>query len=468
MDNPLVDFGNAVYQPGEAVNLCYDSFGLSAAMMRGLFEYLYRADGLTLLPHIPPGITRLEQHFPVRFGEKRLYLSVTGSGPVTAVWVNDKPWKAFDDTSIRLPYDQTPAEAVIQIALGGAKPAPFVPRKADAALPPLPPAADKSWTLPESPVIAANQLPVRIGADSHAGSRFLGDIARARIFSRALAADEIAALAAGKPGDLAKDPALVGDWAFDNQKGEIFPSLAADGLPARIVGKVEVVDAPTGKAVRLAGDGYLEIAHGPKVNLTSACTLEAWICPKTLPPGGGRIIDKTEVGTSTGYLIDTHPGNSLRLISERGALVHDARLAPGQWVHVAATVAPDGRLALYLNGKAVASQKKDPAAEAAAAWGLAEKMRRLYDRLSAAGLAGSYEAAHARLAVDMLAAYHRRLQLLADGTLKPLPPRSEIAADKSYLVTVTRLCDGLAKTLDACKGADDPHKKTVYRLWSQE
>jgi hypothetical protein len=59
-------------QPGEAVNLCYDSFGLPAAMMRGLFEYLYRADGLTLLPHIPTGITRLEQHFPVRFGAKRL------------------------------------------------------------------------------------------------------------------------------------------------------------------------------------------------------------------------------------------------------------------------------------------------------------------------------------------------------------------------------------------------------------
>ena len=468
MDNPLVDFGNAVYQPGEAVNLCYDSFGLPAAMMRGLFEYLYRADGLTLLPHIPTGITRLEQHFPVRFGAKRLYLAVEGAGPVTAVWVNDKPWKAFDAASISLPYDETPAEAVIRIGLGGAKPAPFVPRKADAAPPPLPPADDKRWVSPETPVIVPNELPVRIGADSHAGSRFVGDIGRARIFSRALAAGEIAALAAGKPGDLAKDPALVGDWALDNRKGDIFPSLAADGLPARIVGKVEVVDAPTGKAIRLAGGGYLEIAHGPKVNFTSACTLEAWVCPKALPPGGARIIDKTRVGTSTGYLIDTYPGNSLRLISERGALSFDARLAPGQWAHVAATVAPDGRLALYLNGKAVASEKKDPAGEVAAAYNQAAKMRRLYDRLSAAGLAGSYEAAHARLAVEMLAAYHRRLQLLADGTLKPLPPRSEIAADKSYLVTVARLCDGLAKTLDAYKGSDDPHKKTVYRLWSRE
>src|SRR3972149_3880797 len=60
LDTPLVDFGGAVYQPKEPVNLCYDSFGAPAAMIRGLFEYLYRADGLTLLPHVPPGTTRLE------------------------------------------------------------------------------------------------------------------------------------------------------------------------------------------------------------------------------------------------------------------------------------------------------------------------------------------------------------------------------------------------------------------------
>jgi hypothetical protein len=239
-------------------------------------------------------------------------------------------------------------------------------------------------------------------------------------------------------------------------------------LPARIVGEVSVVDAPTGKALRLTGAGYLEIAHGPRVNLTQACTLDAWVCPKALPPGGARIIDKTEVGTSTGYLIDTCPGNSLRLICERGSLSHDARLVPNQWAHVAATVAPDGTLTLYLNGKAVTSQKRDPATEVATAYKQVTRMRRLHERLTAAGLADSYEAAHARLAVDMLAAYHQRLQRLADGSLKPLPPASQIAADRSYVVTVRRLCDGLAKTLDTYKGTDDLRRKTVHHLWSQE
>ena len=48
MDNPLTKCGSDVYQPNEPINLCYDSFGPAAALMRGLFEYLYRADGLTL------------------------------------------------------------------------------------------------------------------------------------------------------------------------------------------------------------------------------------------------------------------------------------------------------------------------------------------------------------------------------------------------------------------------------------
>ena len=96
MDNPLVKFGSDVYQPGQPINLTYDAFGPPAGFVRGLFEYLYRAEGLTLLPHIPPGITRLEQRFPVRFGAKRLYLATVGKGPITGVAINGVPWNSFD------------------------------------------------------------------------------------------------------------------------------------------------------------------------------------------------------------------------------------------------------------------------------------------------------------------------------------------------------------------------------------
>ena len=121
MDNPLVKMGSDVYQPNQPVNLTYDAFGPPAAFMRGLFEYLYRADGLTLVPHLPPGVTELEQRDPVRFGAKKVYLSTLGSGEVTAVKVNGRKWRTFDGKSVFLAYDQTPNAAHVEIFLGGAK-----------------------------------------------------------------------------------------------------------------------------------------------------------------------------------------------------------------------------------------------------------------------------------------------------------------------------------------------------------
>jgi hypothetical protein len=124
MDNPLTKCGSDVYQPNAPINLCYDTFGPAAAFMRGLFEYLYRADGLTLIPHIPPAIEELQQLNPVRFGQKKLFLTTVGRGPVTAVKVNGRNWKQFDAASVFLPYDKTPNVAQIQILLGHAKPRP--------------------------------------------------------------------------------------------------------------------------------------------------------------------------------------------------------------------------------------------------------------------------------------------------------------------------------------------------------
>ena len=468
MDNPLTKCGSDVYQPREPVNLCYDTFGPAAALIRGLFEYLYRADGLTLMPHIPPGITRIEQHFPIRFGAKRLYLATVGSGPVTAVSVNGKPWTKFGPKSVSLPYGETPDEAVIVIALGGAKAEGFVPRKPEPKLPPVASLDEKPLDPRRFPVIVKNQLPLRIGADSNGNNRFLGDIARARVFGRALRLGEIAALAQDKPGPLSQDPALVGDWAFGKREGDRVPNAVGAKHPAKVVGDVEAVDSPHGKALRLAGKGYLEVAADPALDLTTGCTLDAWLCPKALPVSGARILDKTTVGGSDGYLLDTCPGNSLRMIVERGTLGYDAKLKPDEWVHVAATVDADGMQALYVNGKAVVAQKRDTGPELAGLNERLAKLRTFHTRLAAAGLAESAEAAHARLAIEAAAAFHERLRLLAAGKLAPLPEPSAYAADKCYLATAAKLCDGLAQALNSYKGSDEPHRKQVYQLWSQE
>jgi len=44
MDNPLTNFGSEVYQPQEPINITIDAFGPMAALIRGLFEYIYTAD----------------------------------------------------------------------------------------------------------------------------------------------------------------------------------------------------------------------------------------------------------------------------------------------------------------------------------------------------------------------------------------------------------------------------------------
>lgn len=118
MDNPLPKFGSEVYQPNEAINLCYDSFGPAAAMIRGLFEYLYSAESLVLVPHIPPTITELHQKDPIRFGGKRIVISTFGTGPITAVTVNGQPWNDFTGETVVLAFDRTPPIARVRIFMG--------------------------------------------------------------------------------------------------------------------------------------------------------------------------------------------------------------------------------------------------------------------------------------------------------------------------------------------------------------
>lgn len=167
MDNPLVKCGSDVYQPAQPVNLTYDAFGPPAAFMRGLFEYAYRADGLTLIPHIPPGITRLEQRFPVRFGSKRLYIATTGTGNVTAVRINGKSWKSFDARKLTLPYDKIPQIAVLEIALGLGTTKGFEIEK-PAMTPTLLPPNDAAWLrLPQTNQVTNSDIASALSHGEH-------------------------------------------------------------------------------------------------------------------------------------------------------------------------------------------------------------------------------------------------------------------------------------------------------------
>ena len=49
----------------------------------------------------------------------------------------------------------------------------------------------------------------------------------------------------------------------------------------------------------------------------------------------------------------------------------------------------------------------------------------------------------------------QRRQLIESGKIKPLPAASEAAADRCYVETATKLCDGLEAVLKKYENAGD-------------
>ncbi len=122
MDAPLTDFGNDVWFKDRLTNLCYDTLGIPAATVRGLFEYVYKADSLTLYPHIPPTIAEYSQKEPIRFGEKGIMISVKNGGPkIQSVKVNGTALKVDSPDHITLPHSILPKNARVEIVTEGGK-----------------------------------------------------------------------------------------------------------------------------------------------------------------------------------------------------------------------------------------------------------------------------------------------------------------------------------------------------------
>jgi hypothetical protein len=162
-------------------------------------------------------------------------------------------------------------------------------------------------SLPGLAQIPANQLPLRIGADQSGGNGFRGEMAAIRLYDRALTAAEVKRLAETQPEAKGGLLGIVGEW--------LHPSLP------------------------VLTERKFDFPHG--------ATIEAWIRPEASI--GGRIVDKITPGGSDGFLLDTHPGNALRLIVGNDTITHP--LPPsGRWTHVAATVDDSGLLTLFANG----------------------------------------------------------------------------------------------------------------------
>jgi hypothetical protein len=180
---------------------------------------------------------------------------------------------------------------------------------------------------PGQPIFEKNNHPIRFGIDQNGQNVFRGEIARASVLKQALAEAEIE--------KLMKEPR-------EQTLPSNFKPYAAFTKPEQV----------------LEGSENFHPSEG--------LTLEAWVKPEKQADGGGRIIDKTTPGTVNGFLLDTWPGNSLRLITSACTLVVRDCLPEGRWVHVAAVADPaaGGTFKLFLDGRKIAEEKgqaEDPA-----------------------------------------------------------------------------------------------------------
>lgn len=97
------------------------------------------------------------------------------------------------------------------------------------------------------------------------------------------------------------------------------------------------------------------VSAQPALDLTQEVTLEAWVQADDMGTDGGRILDKSAPGTQRGFMLDTHPGRSLRLLNGKGMCRYDAKLPADRWTHVCGVYsAPKRIMKLYVDGRMVA------------------------------------------------------------------------------------------------------------------
>ncbi len=216
------------------------------------------------------------------------------------------------------------------------------------------------WIAGETPaatpaLVPTNQHPLRLGADSNGQNVFRGRMRAVEVFRQPLPPDAIADVAANPRRNPDVGPIPWASWPGATRAIDAGEPLRFGSATLQPIGDAAPdLDDGEGPSLSFRG-GRFEI--GPDVSpssphgfsLAAQIRLDAHLGP-------ARIFDKATAGSDDGFLFDTHPGDSLRLIV--GPLIVHAKgvLKPGEWQHVAATYdSSTGQAALYLNGKAVAT-----------------------------------------------------------------------------------------------------------------
>lgn len=115
--NPWSDKGK--FRIG-GVAVMVDNFAIPAATIRGLFDYDYRSDRMIIRPRVPGSIKEYKQNEPIRFGEKKIYISCINGGPeISSFKINGKEEKVANSGELALLYNELPDISEIEITTEG-------------------------------------------------------------------------------------------------------------------------------------------------------------------------------------------------------------------------------------------------------------------------------------------------------------------------------------------------------------
>ena len=466
-DSPLANWGAAPWggQLAKPYCFCYDDYGVTGGILRGLFEYQYAANGVHLWPHIPPQLTRYVQKMPSLFGKTKIFIAATGTGALTSARIDGKHASPDADGSLFLPLDGTAKTVTVEFLRGGAK-ARGVPAIIPATVIPAP--ADKAFwivepKLPYDPASSPNDWPLRIGGSPGGGINFPGQIKDVRIYRHALSEAEATARTRdeGNPAGLLAEYPLNAAGADGAFPGAVSPENAA-ALCAHPVGGEKPAFEDGG--LTFATGMALDIPSSSVVDFFEDYSIEAQVRLSAFT--GGRILDRSTPGAADGILLDLIGSNkdnqTLRLITPWGIAKATVALRSGEWCHLAATCSVKGLLRLFVDGAKVAEvQGTTPVLQP-------RVIRSRMDfspagvflsKMEKAGLGDSFEAGQARIVVQMIATCHQRLALEAAGKLqipnlrdpiksKDIPPADGAEVDKFYRDITRWMLGGLQDHLN--------------------
>ena len=508
MDAPLVEWGSAVYQPDDPINLVYDMFGVAAALIRSLWSPRYSADALSITPRIPRNISSLNSSVPLLWGSQRIFLSAQGnvSGGISCVVFDGAALSSTPDTfrilyaSLDVATENHTAIVYFGAGGGGCPPppsaAPGIPLSSNATVP-------GAFLHPLSHETATRALRAMVPQDAvlwlDASTLALPDGANVDVWPDASGNghDAVQSVVAQMPvfrkGAAAGGrPAVVfdGTQTFLSNANMSLPSTST--IAAVFVDHGTTNDCCTGVFFSLVGCNGLGTKQAAFDDDADASVL--MIDWSGSPDSGSSNIKGHQTVASVVYnesgafsFADMCLQSQAGVVGAAGVgyMVgsrndEDARFVNGTISEVIVFARPLNDTELealhtYLlskwpTGKPLSCGGAPPNCTLPASLSASTaRLDRFIDAMRAVGrfADGMYELAHALLAIDAVNAWETRCAGLVNGTISPLAsPTSEHAADASYVDSAGRIANGLANVLDGYSNSTDPRKQAVYALWS--